>query len=158
MIKRDFTSFKKPLSEKALKTKELINSTNSVSVNFRRTDYVKNPKAVAFFGVLGMAYYEEAIRIISKKVDNPHFFVFSDDIEWCKENFKINYPLTFITKENTDNHIEDFRLMLSCKNYIIPNSTFAWWPAWLNDSKNQNCNCTSKVVKQICRHISTRLD
>lgn len=137
IIKKDFTSFKTPLSEKALKTKELINSTNSISVNFRRTDYVKNPEASAFYGVLGMDFYKEAIKIISERINNPHFFIFSDDIGWCKENFKIDFPTTFISKENSEGPIEDFRLMLECKNYIIPNSTFAWWAAWLNNTKEK---------------------
>jgi hypothetical protein len=66
--------------------------------------------------------------------NNSHIFIFSDDIDWCKENLNIKYDHTFI--ENTE-PIEDIRLMTSCNHNVIANSTFSWWGAWLNTNPSK---------------------
>ena len=110
-----------PYNEKLLK---MIKETNSVSIHIRRTDK-------KLTGYLSLNYYKDAINYLMKRVDNPHFFIFSDDIQWTKDNLNIDAPHIYI--ENDDNHNYcDFELMKNCKYNIIANSTFSWWAAWLN--------------------------
>jgi len=127
---------------------ENIRSTNSICVNVRRADYVNNPKANAFHGVLGMDFYYQAISIMIEKVHNPYFFIFSDDIEWCRNNFNINYPVFFVDHSYKGPKFSYYlQLMISCRNFIIPNSTFAWWAAWLNNDKEKVVIAPKEWVK-----------
>jgi 5'(3')-deoxyribonucleotidase len=66
---------------------------------------------------------------------NSIFLIFSDDIEWCKENFP-NISDKFIFIEGNKDY-EDLYIMSKCKNNIISNSTFSWWGAWLNQNENK---------------------
>lgn len=105
--------------------------SNSVSIHLRRGDYVNNPQIHQFHGVCPPEYYEAAINLISGKIDNPVFFVFSNDIEWVKNNLKINYPVFFVSDKRIPDY-EELIIMSNCKHNIIANSTFSWWGAWLN--------------------------
>jgi hypothetical protein len=115
-----------------------ISSTNSVSINIRRGDYLNN-KHSGVFTYLGKEYYSECLSVIREKTDNPHFFVFSfDDPEWFKNTFKLNpTEYTMIGNDYTGYKFRTYlRLISLCKHNIISNSTFAWWGAYLN--KNQD--------------------
>jgi hypothetical protein len=134
-IRKDF-QFKDKIENQTGDVKEmldLINSTNSVMLNVRRTDYLNT----SFHGVMGLDYLDQAKELIETKVDNPHYFIFSDDVEWCKEN--INYEnMTIVDhRYKGDKFGYYLQLMMNCKHFIIPNSTFAWWAAWLNNDSNK---------------------
>lgn len=105
-----------------------IKSTNSVLVNVRRTDYLNTN----FHGVMGVDYINKAKSIIDEKVDNPNYFVFSDDIDWCKENIDLPNMTIVDHSYKGDRFNYYLQLMSNCKHFIIPNSSFAWWSAWLN--------------------------
>jgi len=109
---------------------EEIKKVNSVSVHVRRGDLTILKEAY----LLPIDYYKAAIAAIGKKVKNPIFFIFSDDISWCKKNFFWLKNKYFI--ENT-NVSEDLELMKNCKNNILANSTLSWWAAYLNKNKNK---------------------
>ena len=119
----------------------LILNTNSVAIHIRRGDMLLNKNFVE----LDSVYYESAIKIISNKINNPHFFVFSDEPEKAKQLLKqLKYPLTFVTEHSqslgyysTKGDFIDFELMRRCKHYITANSTFSWWPAYLSQDKNK---------------------
>jgi hypothetical protein len=114
-----------------------IQSTNSVAIHVRRGDYVSNKETNTFHGVCSIAYYEEAIAQLSRKMQNIHFFIFSDDIPWVRENLLINnFPVEYV-EHNADLGYEDLRLMYSCKHHIIANSSFSWWGAWLNNNPDK---------------------
>jgi len=115
---------------------EKINQTHAIALHVRRGDYVTNATANKFHGICSIDYYERAIAHISKKVENPHFYVFSDDPEWTKEHIKITYPTTYIS-HNGDAAHEDIRLMRACQHFIIANSTFSWWGAWLSENSEK---------------------
>jgi len=119
---------------------ERITGTNAVCLNVRRTDYISNGLNVDFFGSLKADYYRQSVDIIKEKVNNPVFFIFSDDINWCKDNFDFIDDKIFVGDGFAGKKFGNYlRLMALCKHFIIPNSTFAWWAAWL--SKNH-----SKIV------------
>ena len=85
-----------------------------------------------------MEYYIKAIEHIDKEVNNPVYYIFSDDIEWCKNNFSFLKNAVFVSHEYAGEKFSSYLyLMIQCKHYIIPNSTFAWWAAWLNNEQNK---------------------
>ena len=131
VIRKDFTL--KPAELPHSEYLRTIRSANSVSVHFRLGDYVSNPVARAFHGVLPLDYYKNAIKKITEQVPNPHFFIFSDDVDWVKTNFPFEQDHTFITPGNGNGAV-DMHLMSLCKYNIIANSSFSWWGAWLNQN------------------------
>ena len=106
----------------------------SVAVHVRRGDYVNNIKTYNLMGgICTKRYYYHAFEQFEK---SSVFFVFSDDIEWCRENLK--YPnIIYVTKKKSKNDWQDMALMASCKHQIISNSSFSWWSAWLNENINK---------------------
>ncbi len=111
-----------------------ILETNSVSIHIRRGDYL-NEKNKKIYCICGEDYYSKSISHILRKVNNPKFYIFSDDVEWAKKNIKFNQLTTYIIKEKSHISYIDMQLMSMCKHNIIANSSFSWWAAWLN--KNQ---------------------
>lgn len=110
---------------------------SAVSLHIRRGDYITNPSAASVHGVCSLDYYYSAIRHIATLVQNPCFFVFSDDPQWAKDNLKISYSVQFVEANGPDRGVEDMWLMKSCKHHIIANSSFSWWAAWLNDRQDK---------------------
>ena len=102
--------------------------SNHISIHVRRKDYLELKD---YHYNLTMEYYKKALKIMG--LDNP-FIIFSDDIEWCKANFK--FLQNVIYSENKED-FEDMILMSTCKNNIIANSTFSWWGAWFNENKDK---------------------
>lgn len=98
---------------------------NCTSIHVRRGDYLKLSD---FHTNLNLSYYFEAIKIIRSK----KYIIFSDDINWCKYNFKGEQ---FIFSNN--NLIEDLKLMSKCEHNIIANSSFSWWGAFLNKNPSK---------------------
>jgi len=109
-----------------------INSVNSVSIHIRRTDYFKNDESESYFGILGLNYYKKCVDIMRDKVFDPHFFIFSDDIDWVRKKFKISENITIVDINVNAHPAQDMRLMSLCKHNIIANSSFSWWAAYLN--------------------------
>lgn len=136
IIRSDFT-FKTPLDAENLKTSLAIQGCNSVSLHIRRGDYVTNASTKKILNVCSVGYYDEAIARIAEEVPSPHFFVFSDDQEWVKNNIRIPFPAEYIVRNNGGQSYIDMQLMSLCKHHIIANSTFSWWGAWLNPDKNK---------------------
>lgn len=110
-----------------------ITDSNSVSLHVRRTDYVTNSRAYKIHGTCSVDYYERAANKIKKTVSQPHFFIFSDDIDWAKNNLKLKASITFV-EHGPEKNYEDLILMSKCKHNIIANSSFSWWGAWLNQN------------------------
>ena len=131
---RDDFSFGLPLSHENSKLASQIDQVSSVSLHIRRGDYIHNPKAALTYELCTLDYYAASIRYITNHVSNPQFFIFSDDIEWAKNNLVINSPCFYIDHNHGSNSYNEMRLMSLCKHNIIANSTFSWWGAWLNPS------------------------
>lgn len=108
-----------------------IQATNSVGLHVRRGDYVdNNPRIGSGLNLTKISYYLQAIKYISDRVETPVYYIFSDDLSWCKANFNCLEHKVFV--EETNSAIDDMVLMKNCKHNIIANSTFSWWGAWLN--------------------------
>jgi hypothetical protein len=108
-----------------------ISMSNSVSIHVRRGDYLDNNNIHLFGDLCGKDYFQEAISLILNKIDSPHFFIFSNDMDWVKSNLQIE-NVTYVEINQGDNSWKDMYLMSKCKHNIISNSTFSWWGAWLN--------------------------
>jgi len=142
-IFQDFTP-KKPLSSQASVLLDAIQSTSSVMIHVRRGDYVSSSVASAYHSSLSLEYYMSAYNVICKTVKNPFFFIFSDDIEWCKYALDfIDKPIYFVSSNTLQADWEDLIVMSFCKHHIIANSSFSWWSAWLAD---QRYGVTGRVV------------
>jgi hypothetical protein len=126
VIRKDF-SLKEPLPDTFQPVLDNMRGTQSVSIHIRRGDYAySNP----YNYILPLEYYHHAIKIIKAKIQNPVFFVFSDDPAWVVENLSIGNSAIVSGKGTADYH--ELVLMSRCKHHIIANSTFSWWGAWLN--------------------------
>jgi len=138
IIRKEFT-LKNPLTKESQAWQEKINrSGNSISVHIRRGDYIQDKKTKAHHGACDMEYYKKALEIIKLKSDkqSAEIFVFSDDINWTKENINFSSPTYFISNPQIPDY-EEMYLMSLCKHQIIANSTFSWWSAWLNQNVNK---------------------
>lgn len=114
---------------------EKIKITNSVAIHVRRDDYISIPSNEPY-NVCDVNYYNRALDVINKKVANPVFFIFSDDIEWCKKNINTKNKTFFIIENKTKPYI-DLYLYSQCNHAIMANSTFSWWATWLNSNKSK---------------------
>lgn len=127
------------------KIRNLLMNTNSVSIHVRRGDYVSIGCDIT------MEYYDKAINLAKNKFENPIFYVFSDDIVFCKEYFaKYKNLVNFCYLEyKSDNYtVDDMYIMSACRNNIIANSTYSWWGAWLNTYENKIVICPKKGMWQ----------
>lgn len=117
------------LEPRNMALQERIARSESAAVHVRRTDYVDVKENLAKHGVCNLDYYQAAVKRLSGQVDA--WFVFSDDIEWCRANMVFPGRVEFVTG-NTATPEMDIHLMKLCKHVICANSSFSWWGAWLN--------------------------
>lgn len=131
VLRKEFVFAEEP-SEKNREILARIVDVEAVAIHVRRTDYTTNHITNQMHGVLSADHYHTCVRHVSEAVRRPHFFVFSDDPEWAKNNIRIKYPCTVIDHNRPPNDHEDLRLMSACRHFVIANSTFSWWAAWLS--------------------------
>lgn len=120
-------ALKTKMNDKNIKMATIMNKCNSIAIHFRRVQYDT---------LLEHDYYFNSINQIKTKIENPHFFIFSDDIIWCKQNLRFDGTFTFVD-HNPNDEIAELWLMSQCKHFIIANSTFSWWGAWLANNQNK---------------------
>ncbi len=111
----------------------IIPSLDIVAIHVRRGDYLIEQNK-PFFYELNMDYYNYAISIMRGVIDEPYFFIFSDDLQWCEDNFPKSPEFTIA---GSSDEMEDFAKMKNCPNFIIGNSSFSWWAAYLNTNPNK---------------------
>ncbi len=126
-------SVKHELQEKNKEAAERIQSAaNSVSLHVRRTDKVNS---LEYFST-DPAYISRAISFFRKNCESPLFFIFSDDIPWCKANITLQNAV-FVDWNADATAYEDLRLMSLCKHNVIAESSFSWWGAYLNQNTHK---------------------
>ncbi|MFA5283682.1 MAG: alpha-1,2-fucosyltransferase [Bacilli bacterium] len=112
---------------------ERVASQNSVFIGVRKGDYGNNTKR---FGCFDQEYYDKAMKIIADKIDNPIFYVFSNDIQWVKENMEFQ-KWNVVFREDYVDDFDELMIMANCKHAIIINSTYHWWGARLKETKDK---------------------
>ena len=124
----------------ALKKKQPIMSSHNtrVAIHIRRGDYIS-------IGCnIDLSYYDNAIKYFNNTLpDKPIYYVFSDDADFARDFIK-RYPnLEMLVVENNsvNKTIEDFYLMTSCSHFVIANSSFSWWAAWLGRNADKIVIC-----------------
>jgi len=143
IILKDFTVIAPP-DEYNLSILQKIKNSNSISLHIRRGDNT-NPKNP--IGLLSIDYHYKAVKYLTSKISNPQFFIFSDDMAWVKNNFKIDFPCVY-AENSIEKDYEDMRLMSHCKHHIIANSTFSWWGAWLATNPDKIVIAPEKYVQK----------
>lgn len=126
IVKKEFT-FKNEINEKVYDFIKNYEQTNLISVHVRRGDYLLNPH---IHPQPPLDYYTQSMNMLDD--GNTTFIFTSDDIKWCKENFK-NENIIY----SEGDLIFDMCLTSSCDGHIISNSTFSWWGAWLGKNNNK---------------------
>lgn len=118
--------------EKNIKVAEKMANENSVAIHLRKgKDYLQS--ALMGKGLCTAEYYMSAIDYIRQHIDNPVFYVFTDNPSWVKENLPaFDYTLVDWNEVSGKRNFRDMQLMSCCKHNIIGNSTYSWWGAWLN--------------------------
>ena len=128
ILRKDFTlceSFEVPQH-----IKELLANRSVIALHVRRGDYVRLGET------LGGEYFEQAVRKIGDTLDNPAVFLFSDDLGWAG-NLDIPYETYPVNADRSLADYEELMLMSYCHHFVISNSTFSWWAAWLSSNEGK---------------------
>lgn len=121
--------FKKNVQDKSSLILKEKKKTKLISIHIRRNDYLGLKH---IYNLLDIEYYQKSINMFDDEV--YQYFIFSDDIGWCKQIFGENELIEYI--EGNDPYV-DLCLMTQCDHNIIGNSTFSWWGAWLNSNSSK---------------------
>ena len=124
-----------PLTKESKEIYDEMQKYDSVCLHIRHGDY----EGLLDYGLCSTEYYEKSIETIASKLENPKFFIFSNNMENAKKIIKSKYPYVFVDFEDNNELIgkgngELLKLMSSCKHFIIANSTFSWWAAFLSEN------------------------
>lgn len=161
-IRKTFKISPHSLSGANLELFEKIKSSPSVAIHIRRGDYVSDAATHQTHGVCELDYFYKAIQQIEEKRNHPlELFIFSDDQDWVKANWKKQkHPTHFVTGNysgsfdgNKDSI--DLMLMSACKDQIISNSSFSWWAAWLNETADKTVIAPGRWFKSSLHNDST---
>ena len=126
----------RPLSPESEAVAEAMSRMPGVALHVRRGDYVTLASAASLHGSLGLPYYGAALQRMREHVGGARYFVFSDDIAWCREHLPLGAAEAVFVDHNTGADAwQDLLLMASCRHHIIANSSFSWWGAWLADQR-----------------------
>ncbi len=147
-IRREFT-LREEFGSEAMAAINEIESLKSkgvatLLVHVRRGDYVSNPHAAAAHGTASAEYFKSGIRLVRERINLAdsneeggaplHVFFATEDMDWVRENiikgFLIDIPHAFITRPGIKDY-EELLVMSHCDHFVISNSSFSWWAAWL---------------------------
>ncbi len=134
-IIRSELTVREPLDEKNTRLATEIRSCNSVAIHVRHGDNASGVETG--MGVLPRSFYEQAMSLLKGHVQNPQFFVFSEDMDWAKSMLRLGNAATYVSHNDDAHNYEDLRLMSLCRHHIVANSTFSWWGAWLGKKEGQ---------------------
>lgn len=131
LLCNDFVPKRKPNDANATFLQR-INSTNSVCVHIRKgSSYVDNE----YLNVCSPEYFYKGMEYIKSKVDNPAFYFFTNDINWCQSNIMSDESIVYVNANDSQHAAEELHLMRHCKHFILSNSTMGWWAQYLNNNR-----------------------
>ena len=134
IIKSEFKLKQQPRMPEVETMAKELQSTNSVCLHIRRGDFVRIPK----FKVCTENYYQKGLNIIRQEQKDVVAYVFSNtpkDIQWIRENYHFDGEVRYVDMGNSE--IDDLYLMMQCRHFVISNSTYSWWAAYLSDHLNK---------------------
>ena len=137
-IINNFLRKNKKKKDNFLKKKRKKN--NYVMIHLRLKDY-KNKKNIIKHGLLDINYYLKSIKLIQKLKKNNKFIIFSDEINLAKKKLSFLKNKIFFDQRTISDPITTMYYMTKCNDFIISNSTFSWWAAYLCENKNKNVIC-----------------
>ena len=137
IIKKQCFQFNQSYSLSELKH-NLCQNEVKIGVHIRRGDYITNKKAVKKLGVQTSGYYISNLNLLKAKHKNSSIFVFSDDINWAIQMFSNKFSDIYFSDSN-NNAGYDMCLLSQCDHFVLSNSSFGWWSAYLS-------NNVSKIV------------
>ena len=134
--------------EQNIRLSETIDSSESVSIHARRSDFLQYNNDCYKYG-----YFKRAVEYIRKHVENPAFFIFSDDSRWCKTHLAElgldkDDKVSIVDWNTGDKSYIDMQLMSMCKHNIITKSSFGWWAAFLNTNPDKI------IISQVSEYYS----
>lgn len=136
LLQKEFC-LKKPIYL-SMRLKKILEGTNSVGIHIRRGDFTRVSRDIS-----QKNYYPKAIKVMNEYVEDPTYFVFSDDINWVKNNLEIKGRKIYISEMGFSDY-EEFTIMKHCSNHIIANSTFSYWAAYLNRNLRKIVVCPKR--------------
>jgi hypothetical protein len=131
VLRRDLTFLRQQSDAQQHELVARIGSSNAVAVHSRRLHHANLPNAAGTREALTARYYQNALEAIAARVPAPEFFCFSDDPRWLEKQWPSQLPVTFVHNAGPYGDMADLWLMSQCRHFIIANSTFSWWGAWL---------------------------
>ncbi len=167
-------SLKEPLGAEAMAALNEIKEFSkkgyeTIMIHVRRGDYVTNKHSVSVMGVLEADYFMKAIETICNEIDRrdsmhqedkaisepkpKHIFFATEDIEWVKKHIKPHIDYSFITRPGIYD-FEEMMVMAACDHFIISNSSFSWWSAWLG--KNPHKTVVAPAAWVVDPRVSTK--
>lgn len=130
------------LSENTKAAKNVMENQEAVFVGVRKGDFSEEKD---HYGSFDSTYYQKAMAQVEVHVENPIYYVFSNDIAWCKENIDWGKrKIIYREKAQQTNDFEELILMSSCKHAIIVNSSYHWWGAQLIKNPDKKICCPGK--------------
>lgn len=117
----------------------------AVAVGIRR--FIERPNPALGY-VTPLEFYQAAFAEIARVVPSAHLFLFSEDPEWVRRHVRCPLPSTVVThKESNRRAYEDLALMRACRHFVIGNSTYHWWGAWLGEEPDSMMIADSQFAR-----------
>lgn len=115
---------------------------NSIALHVRRGDYVSDEETRRVHGdICSEKYFRDALNKLTEltglKVSEFKVFIFTDDLEWVKDNKFFSTVENTLFVPSTLSPAETIYLMSHAKHFVISNSSFSWWGAWLSKRKGK---------------------
>lgn len=137
-------TFKKYINYSSPEAEEIWNNlrtgldknTRNIFIHVRRGDYMQ---LQYFHIVLGIEWYKKALENFS---ENDNFFIFSEDLDWCRDNFGFLKNKFFVSSEDYN----EMFLMGKCDGGIMSASSFSWFGAYIASLEKSN-------IKIVCPNI-----
>lgn len=118
--------------------RKAIRSSNSVSMHIRRGDYLTPVSRKTYGGICTDDYYAKAMELVRSSYPDAQFYIFSNDIDWCRAKYKDTDNISFVNISGDDSDIKEFFLMSECRHHILANSSFSWWAAFLGSADDRD--------------------
>ncbi len=108
-----------------------------IALHIRRGDYISSKRTAKYHGNLEKEYFLQSVDYLRNKFLNLPVLLFSDDHKWLHSEMKSLIPNSFVFSSQDFSAESDLFYMTKAKYFILSNSTFSWWAAFLSKEKNK---------------------